>query len=188
MKEPNLSTIFPSSKTYTYIDSNTDSTYTLIFSEGDTNTLNLKLTEFVYDKELDFSYSGTFEYNLEWTGKGYKGEESKDNWVFYNGVIDEVSVYATFAKLKSYVYFDTYTQTIKSKVYGLAKLTASYQGQTIVLYLKATEEDDDFTEVTLSQYNSLINSFESDYENMLIQTTSGMSSDTKEQIFNDLGF
>lgn len=181
LSQPDLSTMGTKTYNYTYDGAN----MFLIASKGANNNLDVSLNESFYDSSIDRTFSVTIDYSLNWNGKGYEGYATKTNWTLINEIIDGIAVDFTYDKVKRYANLNMYDKTISYKIYGLAKMRATYNGETQWFYFKHVNDNDPL-QVSSSEYQSLTSNFDTNYANLSVIQDNEMPENIKQSIFNDL--
>ena len=188
--QPRLDLLLAEPKVYNYTDADGDSNVITVTKGATNSDLNINYVETSYSEDFNQNLSVNIDYFTTWTGSGYEGYATKDNFVYVDGTIyDEnnnpIRTIITFDKAKRYVNVDLKNRLIKFKSYELYRI--EYVGYFTV-YLMG--KNDDTIEVTASEYSSYMSNFENDFS--LVSAVVDRYSDepmpegVKNQIFDDL--
>lgn len=185
-KEPDLSSLLSTPKTYKYTD--LDGSYTMTISQYDSNNIKLLSNQILSDSNFNPLVNDTTEYIFTWTGKGYESNYSTSNYTLYQGKYSSAYDFTIqIDKGKEFVYFDCINKEIKTKNYYLFTMTASKDNESNTQYIVQTNLDD-AVEVPEYYYHTLLNEFDTKYESIPIVIDTDTPANIVSQIFEDLGF
>lgn len=187
IKEPGLSTLLATPKVYSYTDSDGIKTTHTVTKYG-TNSMKLVNENKVAAAGWVPDVSATYDYIMNWTGKGYEGTFTKSNYVAYQGKYNSTyNISITTGKEKNYIFLDCINKQVKRKNYHLYKMTISAGSQSETRYFSSTNLDSD-TEITLANYNTLLTGFDTKFNSLEIVVDVDTPANVLSQMFEDVGF